>query len=60
MKITEREKTAQAILQMLNGLKYSEAKEILDKVHDQALESLKVILSEDEQEPFGKRTDIRQ
>lgn len=46
-----KEKTVQAILQMLNGLNYSDAKEILDAANERILDALKITLPEDEQPP---------
>ncbi|MBR0290402.1 MAG: hypothetical protein IJQ82_15630 [Selenomonadaceae bacterium] len=54
----EKEKTVRDIVQMLNGLKYSDAHEILREVDDKVLGSLKVILPEDEQQSFDKPSDI--
>ena len=54
----EKEKTVRDIVQMLNGLKYSDTHEILREVDDKVLGSLKVILPEDEQQSFDKPSDI--
>jgi len=48
MLFTERENTALDIAQMLNGLPYSQAKEILNLAHEKILSALKVSLSEDD------------
>lgn len=51
MKSEDKQKTVQDILQMLNGLNYADAKEILEAAHERVLDTLKIILPEAEQPP---------